>query len=100
MISFDPYFAKQFGLHESIVFERIKTLVLMNMHNYQNFYQDKFWADLNIHVINNFLFFLTNGDIDFAIDNLLKRKVLIQKNVDNVSWYAISEKYFDHTMLK
>jgi hypothetical protein len=96
MISFDPYFAKQFGVNEAIIFERVKTLIQRNIHNCQNFYLDNYWADLNPHVVNNFLFFMNSVDIDFAISNLVKRNVLIEKRHDNIVWHTISEKYFNH----
>lgn len=95
MISFDPNFAKQFGLHEAIIFERLKILLTKNIENFQNYYETKFWVDLNLHIYNNFLFFIPQQDVDYALENLKKRKVIEELKINDHNLYTISEKYKD-----
>lgn len=93
MISFDADFAKKYGLIEAIIFERIKILLEKNMHNFQNYYHSKFWVDLNHHVYSRFLFFLTQQELDYALENLQKNKLIEELKINNHSLFTISDSF-------
>ena len=95
MISFDPELAKKFGLHESIIFERIRILHIKNEENMQNYYQNRFWVDLNNHIYSKFLYYISQADVDFALENLVKLNVLDELKLPELFLYTLNEKFVE-----
>jgi hypothetical protein len=95
MISFDPELAKKFGLHEAIIFERIRILHVKNEENMQNYYQNRFWVDLNNHIYSNFLYYISQADVDFALENLVKLNVLDELKLPELFLYTLNEKFVE-----
>jgi hypothetical protein len=96
MIEFNPDFARQHGVIEAILFDRIKKIQYKNKDNFQNYYDDSYWVDLNVNIYNRFLYFLQRKDIDFALENLVRREVLKELNKDDITYYSIAEKHLNH----
>jgi len=95
MICFDPIFAKKYGLHEAIVYARIRILLKKNEENVQNYYRNRYWVDLNNQVYVNFLNFISKPDVEFAVENLKKNKVLDDRKVDETFLYTLTEEYVE-----
>lgn len=95
MISFDPELAKKLGLHEAIIFERIRILHVKNEENMQNYYQNRFWVDLNNHIYSKFLYYISKADVDFALENLVKLNVLDELKLPELFLYTLNEKFVE-----
>ena len=90
MISFDPMFAKRYGVIEAIVFERIRIIQSRNEVNCQFFFRDKYWAEINERVYKEFLSFIKESDLDFAIANLQKMGIIDIRTIESKEIYSIN----------
>lgn len=85
MITFCPYFAHQFGIHEAIVYEIFKEEL---KHAYIYKY-GKFWVKLNRFTWINQLFFIKEYEFEQALENMIKYKILQFKE----EMYSINEDF-------
>lgn len=90
MITFDPVIAKRYGIIEAIVYERIRIIQDRNEANCQFFFRDKYWAEINDRIYKEFLSFIKEGDLEFAIANLQKQGIIDIRVVDSQQVYSIS----------
>ncbi len=82
---FCPYFAKRFGLHESILFELVKDGIRhSSYHKY-----GKFWIELTRVTWISHLFFLRECEYEQALDNLIKYNLIELKE----GKYTINEDF-------
>lgn len=90
MISFDPHLAKKYGMVEAILLERIRIIQENNELNFQLFFDGKHWAELNNRVCKEFLAFIPEADLKFAIENLEKRNVIQAKRNESLEIFSIN----------
>jgi len=95
MIEFNPELARKYGLVEAIILQRLKLLQEKNAVNYQNYYNNTHWVDLNNKVYNAFLYFIPLSDVDFALEKLVKLNVLNTLKSGDTTLYSIYDKYLN-----
>jgi len=91
--SFDNSFARRFGLHEAIVFARLKILYFKNYDSMQNYYNERIWVDINEHIYRTYLYFLPKQDINYALKSLEDQKVIISLETNETTLFSIIEQY-------
>ena len=76
LVTFCPYFAKRFGLHEAIIYQNVSESL---KHSYDYSHQ-KYWIKLvRFNWINDF-FFLKEYEYEQAIENLVKCRIFEYKD--------------------
>lgn len=91
MISFSGSFAKKFGVIEAIIFNKIIELLNINQTYFQNFHNNKFWVDFNYHTYRNYFYFITEYDLNFALENLVKQNILESLTLNNSYLFTITD---------
>jgi hypothetical protein len=88
MISFDPILAKKYGLHEAIILERFKILQEKNKENFQLYFEQKHWCEINDQIYNQFFYFMNRTELEYALENLKNRDVIDIKCVLETTVYS------------
>lgn len=76
MVTFCPYFAKRFGLHEAIIYQVATEDV---KHSYDYSY-GKYWISLNRFNWVHYFFFLKESEFEQAIENLVNYGIFEKRN--------------------
>lgn len=95
MIQFNPDFARQYGVTEAIVFERLKIIQLRNKDNFQNYYFDTYWVDFNYKIYSQFFYFIKESEVEYALDNLIKQEIIKCHIREHITYYSIYQKYIN-----
>lgn len=76
MVTFCPFFAKRFGLHEAIIYQ----VSLEDLkHSYDHCY-GKYWIKLGRFNWVHYFFFLKEYEFEQAIENLVKYRIFEHKD--------------------
>ena len=76
LVYFSSEFARKHGILESIVIEVLKKLIEHNKINYQYFFLDSYYAEINSQVYTHYFSFVNQSEVLYAIENLKKARVI------------------------
>lgn len=93
---FDEDFAVEHGLHEAIVFEKIRQWVRHNAANDKNLNNGRYWTFNSVKAWQKQLPFLTEKQIRTALETLRTRGFLLTghfsgNHFDRAMWYTLSD---------
>jgi len=108
--SFDIELAKKYGVKEAILIRHFQFWITKNKANGVNYYDGRTWTYNSIKAFQEIFPYLTERQIRYALDNLVKKGVLIKGNYnkskyDHTLWYAFKDESiflksnFDFTIL-
>ena len=97
---FDEDFAVKYGLHEAIVFEKIRWWVRYNAANEQNYHDGRYWTYNTKDAWQKLVPFLSTKQVRTALDHLREAGVILVGNYQNTPWdrtlfYTVSDQYQD-----
>jgi len=95
---FDVEFATIYGIEEAIIINTIDFWLQKNKAKEQNKYENKYWTKFTAEELLKYFPYLTESKIKYAINNLLKKDVIIAKQFDKNKWdrtnyYTFSSKF-------
>lgn len=96
---FDVGFATEFGIEEAILINTIDFWLQKNKSNTKNFKEKTYWTKFKIFELQKYFPYLTESQIRYALNNLLKEGVLIVKQFDKEKWDRTNYYTFDKEFL-
>ena len=93
--SFDTEIAKEYGIQEAILIKFIYFWVEKNRVNEKHFYDDKYWTYNSLKAMVELFPYLTERQINYALNNLIDKGLIIkgnynEKSYDRTLWYSIT----------
>lgn len=94
MHSFDPEIAKELGINSAVIYHHIEYWCLRNQENEVNIYDGCAWCYFSLNELCVRFPYLSKNQIRFAIDKLIKSKMIKvgcfnRVTYDRTSWYAL-----------
>ena len=96
---FDVDEAEKYGIVEAVLIRHFKFWIVKNAANERNQHDDHVWTYSSIKALSLIFPYLSNEQIRYAIEKLIKKEVLITGNFnehkyDRTIWYAFKDESF------